>query len=143
MFALVALVLIGLGASLPSDAASAGPAWVTVLGALTVAFGWVYPHFLEGAAPWTYLYAAPFGLVPCPTLSGVIGFALLAGGLRARGWSLVLAIAGVFYALFGSLRLGVYLDIALLIGALALGAMVLTLLPAPAKPEVSQVSGAG
>ena len=40
--------------------------------------------------------SAPFGLVPCPTLSGVIGFALLGGALRTRAWAGVLAGAGAF-----------------------------------------------
>ena len=123
VFALVAVLLVTLALRLPEDAVTRGPAWAFVVGVLMVGFGWVYPHFLESGAPLAYLYAAPFGLVPCPTLSAVIGFALLGGGLRARGWSGVLAGAGVFYALFGALRLGVSIDIFLLVGALALGAL--------------------
>jgi hypothetical protein len=49
-----------------------------------------------------------------------IGFALLGNGLGSRVWSLTLAAVGLFYGLFGVLRLGVLLDIGLVGGALAL-----------------------
>jgi len=89
-----------------------------------IGFGWAYPHFLEGGSPWVYLVAAPVGLVPCPTLSVVIGLALLGQGLGARAWSTVLAVLGLFYGVFGALRLGVAIDGVLVLGALALLARV-------------------
>ena len=85
---------------------------------------WLYPHFLEGHAT-AYLYASPVGLVPCPTLAVAIGFALLGNGLGSRVWSLTLAAVGLLYGLFGVLRLGVFLDIGLVSGAVALEASVL------------------
>jgi hypothetical protein len=96
----------------------AGPVMRTV-GAAAIAFGWVYPHFLAGP-PLAYLYAAPFGLVPCPTLAVAIGFALLAGAPNDRAWNLVLAALGLFYAAFGIARLGVWLDLGLAIPAVTL-----------------------
>ncbi len=90
-------------------------------GLAMIAFGWVYPHFLL-APPALYLVAAPVGLIPCPTLSVAIGFALLAGGRGARAWNLTLAALGLFYGVFGALRLGVWLDIGLVAGAAALAA---------------------
>src|SRR5678810_80921 len=89
------------------------------VGAAAIAFGWVYPHFLAGP-PLAYLYAAPFGLVPCPTLAVAIGFALLAGAPNDRAWNLVLAALGLFYAAFGIARLGVWLDLGLAIPAVTL-----------------------
>ena len=83
----------------------------------------VYPHFLEQFSPAVYLVAAPTGLIPCPTLWLVIGFTLLAGGLGSRAWSLVLAVAGAFYACSECARFGVTLDIALAAGALCLVAL--------------------
>jgi hypothetical protein len=53
----------------------------TAIGVSMIAFGWLYPHFLESHPATTYLFAAPTGVIPCPTLSLVIGFALLSGGL--------------------------------------------------------------
>jgi hypothetical protein len=81
-------------------------------------FGWVYPHFLEDSTPIVYLYAAATGLIPCPTLSIVIGLTLLLGGLRSRPWCLVLTIVGLFYGTFGAGQLGVNIDWVLLFGAL-------------------------
>ena len=92
-----------------------------------IAFAWIYPHFLEGLSPGTSLWAAPMGVIPCPTLSLVIGFALLFDGFGSRSWSLILAGVGLFYGLFGAARLGVVLDVVLVGGASAL--LVRTLLP--------------
>ena len=100
---------------------SRGPAWPRRIGVAMIAFGWLYPHFLEGHAT-AYLYASPVGLVPCPTLAVAIGFALLGNGLGSRIWSLTLVAVGLFYGLFGVLRLGVFLDIGLVSGAVALAA---------------------
>lgn len=120
VFALGAVALGTVGAKLPGIPMQRASNPAALVGLAMVAFGWVYPHFLEGGSAVRYLYAAPTGLVPCPTLSVVVGFALLAGGLGSRGWSLMLAAIALFYGLFGTLRLGVYLDIGLIIGATAL-----------------------
>ena len=53
----------------------------------------------------------------CPTLSIVIGLALITGGLDSRLWTSILTAAGLFYGLFGALRLGVTIDFVLLLGA--------------------------
>lgn len=45
--------------------------------AALVVFGWTYPHFVSTHSWIEYAYAAPLGLIPCPTLSVVIGFTLL------------------------------------------------------------------
>jgi hypothetical protein len=120
MFALGAVASGTVGARLPSSPIQRASNPAALVGLAMVVFGWVYPHFLEGGSAVRYLYAAPTGLVPCPTLSVVIGFALLVGGLGSRGWSLILAAIALFYGLFGTLRLGVYLDIGLVVGATTL-----------------------
>lgn len=96
------------------------PAWAVIAGVLLLGFGWVYPHFLREASWWMYLYAAPAGLVPCPTLSAIIGFGLIAGGLNSRTWTLAVGITGLFYGVFGALRLGVMIDWVLFAGAFIL-----------------------
>ena len=85
-----------------------------------IGFGLVYPHFLPGEPWFAYLFAAPFGLLPCPTLALVTGVTLLVRGLDLRPWCWLLAAAGFLYGLLGVLRLGVYLDLPLLAGAVAL-----------------------
>jgi hypothetical protein len=99
-----------------NGAPAMGTRWTRVLGALLLAFGWVYPHFLEGPSL-AYLYAAPLGTLPCPTLSASVGMALLGSGLVGRAWSRLLAGVAAFYGLFGALRLGVTIDLVLLAGA--------------------------
>ena len=121
VFAASALVLTALAMSGDRRPASRGSAWTRGIGVTTIAFGWVYPHFLQGDAT-AYLYASPVGLVPCPTLAVAIGFALVGNGLGSRVWSLTLAALGLFYGLFGVLRLSVFLDIGLVGGAVALAA---------------------
>lgn len=108
---------------LPGEPVRFPRGWPLAAGLAVLVYGWVYPHFLAGASPITYLYAAPTGLVPCPSLSVAVGLGLLAGGLGDRTWSWILAGAGLFYGLFGLLRLGVLLDVGLLCGAAALAAV--------------------
>jgi hypothetical protein len=116
----LAVALVGLAPRLGPRRTTRSSAAATAIGVAMIAFGWLYPHFLgSGPAP-RYLIAAPTGLVPCPTLSLVIGFALLAGGLGSRAWSLPLALVGLFYGLYGFARLGVRLDAALVGGAAVL-----------------------
>jgi len=117
----LALALLAL--RLSSQPVAPGPVGARILGVLLVAFGSFYPHFLQDEMPVAYLYAAPTGVVPCPTLSLAIGFALLAGGLGSRAWSFTLALVGLFYGLFGVARLRVYLDAVLIVGAAALLAL--------------------
>jgi hypothetical protein len=119
VFGLCAVALGTVGARLPGIPIQRASNAMALVGLATVAFGWVYPHFLDGGSG-HYLYAAPTGLVPCPTLSVIVGFALLADGLGSRAWSLMLAAIALFYGLFGLFRLGVYLDIGLVVGATAL-----------------------
>lgn len=119
-FAALAVTLLGVAARLPREPVRRGGAVATGLAVAMIAFAWVYPHFLQARSPAIYLVAAPVGLIPCPTLSLVIGFSLLAGGFGSRAWSLVLGAAGLFYGVFGVMRLGVRLDLPLVAGALGL-----------------------
>jgi hypothetical protein len=120
LFAIVGLILLVLALRMPDEQIQVGPTWAVAAGMFMFLFGWVYPHFLDTTSFITYLYAAPTGLIPCPTLSILIGFGLLVEGLDSRPWSLVLGGTGIFYALFGALRLGVAIDLVLLVGALLL-----------------------
>lgn len=120
MFAIVAALLVVLGARLPRERVQGISTSVRLAAACLLAFGWVYPHFFWESGLLPFLYAAPIGLVPCPTLAVVLGLALAAGGFGTRAWSAVLASFGLFYGLFGVFRLGVVIDLGLVIGALAL-----------------------
>ena len=109
-----------LGLVLPNEVVRGVSAPVATPALLLIAFSWFYPHFLDDRSALIYRYAAPLGLVPCPTLSALIGFALLARGFESRAWSTVLASLGLAYAIFGSLRLGGAIDAVLAVGALSL-----------------------
>jgi hypothetical protein len=91
-----------------------------IAGILLLLFGLWYPHFIEGDSVLVYLYAAPTGLIPCPTLSIAIGIALIYNGFNSNPLKIILICFGLFYGLFGILKLGVYLDVVLLIGTIVL-----------------------
>lgn len=117
---LAALTLAGLAFRLTSDAIGAGSTAARLLGSSVIGLGWFYPHFMQSGPPLSYFYAAPFGVLPCPTLAVVVGLAIVAGGFGSRVWSSVLAGLALFYGLFGTHVLGVFIDTFLTIGALLL-----------------------
>ena len=73
---------------------------ISFAGLAFILFGLFYPHFLEGNGYLQYLYKAPTGLIPCPTLSLVIGFTLLFHGFNHRKWMWYLSCLGLFYGIF-------------------------------------------
>jgi hypothetical protein len=90
-------------------------AWIP--GALLIAYGWIYPHFLTGGPALRYLYESPVGLIPCPTLLVVVGLSMVLGALHSCTWNLVVGLTGVFYGLFGAIHLRVGSDWVLVFGA--------------------------
>ena len=120
LFGILAIVLAALLPILPATPVRLASAPWLAIGALLVGFGWIYPHFLEDSPSSVYLYAAPFGLIPCPTLSVAAGASIVFRGLGSRAWSGVLFAAALFYGVFGSLYLGVNIDWVLTAGAAGL-----------------------
>ncbi len=131
-FLIVAILLAAFGARLPRGIATRGPGWTVAIGAAAIAYAWLYPEFLQGRSTLWYAVASPIGLIPCPTLSLILGFGLVADGFASRGWTLVAAIAGLFYGLFGVLRLGVWFDVGLIVAA---GALMVRALSRRAQPR--------
>jgi hypothetical protein len=129
----LALMLIAVALRLEGQPVHLAEGAPRVAGALMVAFGLAYPHFLDSFPAPIYLVAAPVGVIPCPTLALVIGGALLLDGLGSRAWSLALAVVGLFYGVFGAARLGVVMDVALIAGAATL-LVGQVRAPSPAKP---------
>lgn len=120
VFAALSVFLLAVASRLSKDPVRFGAPILAIPGALLIAFGWGYPHFLETDRWMTYAYAAPLGVLPCPTLSAVIGATLILGLLGSVTWSITLAAAGLVYGVLGVFALGVQLDYALLAGALML-----------------------
>ena len=122
MFALLAAALLWSLASFSHTSMTFMPsAWLAAGGAVAV-FGWTYPHFASTESWMTYLYASPFGILPCPTLAVVIGVTLMGRHQIAVRWQAVLIVAGLLYGAIGVFRLGVVLDWGLLLASLALAA---------------------
>jgi hypothetical protein len=117
VFALAAGAVGLLARAQPNQTSLRRAPWSIALGVCLLAFAWVYPHFVVGDSMWKYLYRSPLGIIPCPTLALVCGASLICGGLGTRSWQTVVALLAAFYAVFGVLRLGVYVDVFLLVGA--------------------------
>lgn len=125
--AALSLVLVTIARRLGDERVTVASWPSLLLGGALVTFGWTYPHFLETTQWAVYLIAAPLGLLPCPTLSAIIGVTLIAGKLRSAAWASTLAGAALFYAVIGVFRLAVVIDLVLLVGAAALAAGVVRL----------------
>jgi len=97
-----------------------GDGWAVAVGTCVLAFGIIYPHFLVGRPSHAYLWGAPTGLLPCPTLALLVGAALITRGFGSRAWSAMLGLVGIFYGAYGALSLGVGMDLVLLGGSAAL-----------------------
>ena len=117
VFALLWLALLLAIRQHGTAAATIAPTPYLVVGLTMIGFGWAYPHFLDAATPAAYLYAAPLGLIPCPTLAMVTGASLVVDlfGSRRAGW--ILVVANLFYATVGMVQLRVSIDAWLLLGA--------------------------
>jgi hypothetical protein len=116
VFTLFAVLVLIFGFRVPVIPLETSRLPFLIIGILMIIFGLVYPHFLENGSPVRYLFAAPTGLIPCPTLSLVIGLALIFSGFNSQAMMLTLVVAGLFYGIFGAFRLGVMLDLFLLFG---------------------------
>lgn len=79
--------------------------------------GILYPHFVN-VSPAMLLFFSPMGVIPCPTLTVILGLLNLYYPKINKGLYTVVTIAGMFYGLTGVFLLHVYIDIPLMILAL-------------------------
>jgi len=126
VYAIIGVLVIYLSTRLPRENVRLAPLPIMIPGIILFLFGWVYPHFLETTSFFPYLYSAPTGLIPCPTLSIVIGLFLILDCLGSRALSLILGLLGLFYGLIGAFRLRVSIDGVLLLGAVITLVLALT-----------------
>jgi len=120
LFSILALLVFIFGLRASGQNVQTSSLVFTVIGILMIVFGLVYPHFLSEGSFVRYLYASPVGLIPCPTLSLLIGFLLLYNGFGSQPVTLTFIIFGLFYGIFGVLKLCVYLDMVLVFGSVTL-----------------------
>ena len=120
IFALLVIVSIYAALKSGNGIIRGDRSWPDIAGLLLIIFGLIYPEFLHTNSPIEFAYAAPAGLIPCPTLCVLTGFALLYKGFGSVTWSMTIVASGIFYGLFGVFYLGVYLDWFLVAGSLIL-----------------------
>lgn len=120
LFSILAVLVFIFGLRAAGEPVQTSSLVFMVIGILMIVFGLVYPHFVSEGSFVRYLYASPVGLIPCPTLSLLIGFLLLYNGFGSQSVTLTFVIFGLFYGIFGALKLGVYLDIFLIFGSVSL-----------------------
>lgn len=121
LFMMIASFVFVSGVTASAEKIAVSEMMFTLSGIIMLIFGLAYPHFLETNNILGYLYASPFGLIPCPTLSAVIGFMLVYRGFGSKYAMLVMIVSGLFYGVFGVFKLGVYIDIVLIFGAVMKG----------------------
>jgi len=119
-FGLLFLLVAYYSIKLPCERPRMSPLIIRIPGIILFVFGWIYPHFLDTTSFLPYLYSAPTGLIPCPTLSIVIGLFLILGSLDSKALSFTLSAAGLFYGIVGVFKLGVTIDLVLLLGAIVI-----------------------
>ena len=120
VFALLTVALVAIAVRQPRTEIQFASAPMLATGLVLFAFGAVYPHFVVVDHWLAYTFAAPLGLLPCPTLLAVIGVTLMLRRFESTGWSIVLTTAGWFYGVVGVFVLGVMLDYALIAAATVL-----------------------
>jgi hypothetical protein len=116
-FATLAVALVAIAVSLPRTEIQIASAPMLATGLVLFVFGAVYPHFIVVDHWLAYTFAAPLGLLPCPTLLAVIGVTLMLRRFESTAWSIVLTTAGWFYGIVGVFALEVMLDYALIAAA--------------------------
>jgi hypothetical protein len=133
VFLVAGILMLRLATRMRSTAIVLGSRPEVVAGMLLVAFGAVYPHFLA-ATSWTaYLYLAPLGLIPCPTISAIAGVTLIADGFGSKAWSGLVAMMAIVYGLIGVLILGVMIDVAVIAAGVMLVIGLVTRAPSVAR----------
>ncbi len=120
VFAIVGLAFLYAASRLKNESIRIGSKRPLVAGIALFFVGWIYPHFLHTTSYFPYLYAAPIGTIPCPTLLIVIGSMLMLDGLGSRSHCIILSAAGCLYGLMGVLYLHVALDWVLILAAVIL-----------------------
>jgi hypothetical protein len=120
MFSLAALLILIFAIKSSNQPVTFSKLPFAVSGMVMIVFGIVYPHFINPGSIFTYLYASPAGLIPCPTISILTGLLLLINGSGFKSITITFVVLGLFYGVFGVFKLAVYLDLFLLFGSIIL-----------------------
>ncbi len=82
-------------------------------GVVALIFGFWYLHWVGPPVALTALYYSPIGILNCPTMLTVTGFLILTSQPRSRGLEAFVGISTLYFGLFGIIKLGAWVDIAL------------------------------
>jgi hypothetical protein len=88
-----------------------------LVGLVGLVFGFWYLHWVPGPVALTALYLSPLGALNCPTLLAVCGFLCLTTKPRSSLLEAVTAGSTLFFGFFGIMRLGAWVDVALILCA--------------------------
>jgi hypothetical protein len=91
-----------------------------LLGILGLVFGFWYPHWVESPVWLNAFLYSPLGSLNCPTMVTICGFLCLSEEPRSRILETTVAVITLYFGFFGILRLGAYVDVALILCALCL-----------------------
>jgi predicted CoA-binding protein len=105
---------------LPSTPPERTHGWRAWLGWAALALAASYPHYVQVEHASAYLLYAPLGVLPAPTLALLLGASLLLGGLGSRAWSYAVSACAFGVGVLGAFVLEVWIDLALVVAALAL-----------------------
>jgi hypothetical protein len=83
-------------------------------------FGFWYLHWVQSPAWLNALLYSPLGAVNCPTMVMICGFLCLSREPRSPLLEAAVALTTLYFGFFGLLRLGAYVDVALILCALFL-----------------------
>lgn len=120
LFSLITILIFIFGIKASNQPIQTSQFPFMVIGIIMIVFGLIYPHFVNADSLLEYLYLSPAGLIPCPTLSILIGFLLLYNGFGSQSVIITFIAFGLFYGIFGVLKLAVYLDVFLILGSITL-----------------------
>jgi hypothetical protein len=119
-FGLIGILVLLIAARLPRERVRAAQPQILLTGVVLFLFGWIYPYYLSTDSLFSYIYAAPTGLIPCPTLLAITGLCIVLNGLDSRRLAHVLGLGGLVYGAMGVFMLEVAIDVLLLLGAVSL-----------------------
>jgi hypothetical protein len=91
-----------------------------LFGILGLIFGFWYLHWVESPVWLNAFLYSPLGVVNCPTLVTICGFLCLSQKPRSAMLETTVALMTLYFGFFGILRLGAYVDVALILCALFL-----------------------
>ena len=91
-----------------------------LFGILGLVFGFWYLHWVESPVWLNALLYSPLGSLNCPTMVTICGFLCLSQRPRSAVLEASVALMTLYFGFFGILRLGAYVDVALILCALFL-----------------------